>query len=56
MDGYEGRRFEFTADEGSAIRSRAARGKPLVEGFTIHWRPGPDKDKEGRARLTLEIK
>jgi len=56
MGGYAERRFEFAASEGSAMWIDCASGKPMVDGFTIHWRPDPDKDKEGRARLTMEIR
>jgi hypothetical protein len=53
---YDGRRFEFTASENSAMWIEERSGKPLAEGFTIHWRADPAKDKEGRARLVIEIK
>lgn len=54
--GYEGRRFEFSATEGSAIEIRNTPDKPLIEGATFTWRPDPVKDPQGKARLVIEIR
>jgi len=56
QEGYERRRFEFTASENSVLHLESSSGKPLIAGFTMHWRAEAEKDPEGKARFGFEIR
>jgi hypothetical protein len=56
MDAYRGRRFEFTADEGSSLRLSNKKKQALADGFSIDWTPDPAKDPEGKKGVTIEVK
>jgi hypothetical protein len=53
---YKGKKFLFIASENSAMTLWNSKVEPLHEGFTINWRPDAEKDKEGKARLSFEVK
>jgi len=53
---YRGRTFVFTASPNSAITLWNSEEKPLHEGFSINWKADVEKDKEGKARLAIEVK
>jgi hypothetical protein len=53
---YKGKKFLFLASENSAMTLWNSKVAPLHEGFTINWRPDAEKDKEGKARLSFEVK
>jgi hypothetical protein len=46
----------FTAGTGSAMDLWNAKEQPLHEGFSINWKADPAKDKDGKARLAIEVK
>jgi hypothetical protein len=56
ISAYKGKKFLFIASENSAMTLWNSKVAPLHEGFTINWRPDPEKDKEGKARLSFEVK
>lgn len=53
---YPERRFEFTASPNSSFILQNDAAAPLHEGFTINWKADEAKDKDGRARLAIEVK
>lgn len=53
---YGKRKFFVTAAPNSAIKLSNAKPASLSEGFSIQWSPDPDKDKDGKARLAIEVK
>lgn len=56
QEGYGRRRFEFAASENSVLQLESSSGKPLIAGFTIHWRAEAGKDPEGKARFGIKVK
>lgn len=56
MAGLRNHRLEFEAGTGAAFELWNRGIIPLSEGFSLHWKPDPAKDPEGKARLTLEVK
>lgn len=55
-DAYKGRRFVVTASPNSAMNLWNAKEQPLHEGFSINWKADPEKDKDGKARIAIEVK
>lgn len=55
-DAYKGRNFIFTATEGSGMTLWNSKAAQLHEGFSINWLVDPEKDKEGKARMTFLVK
>ncbi len=53
---YPEKRFEFTASPNSSFILQNEAAAPLHEGFTINWKADEAKDKDGRARLAIEVK
>ena len=53
---YRGRSFVFTASPNSAFTLWNSEEQPLHEGFSINWKADAEKDKEGKARLAIEVK
>ncbi|MEY3897866.1 MAG: hypothetical protein RLZZ214_3387 [Verrucomicrobiota bacterium] len=53
---YGKRKFFVTAAPNSAMKLSNAKPASLSEGFSIQWSPDHDKDKDGKARLALEVK
>jgi hypothetical protein len=53
---YHGRKFLFIASTDSAMTLLNDKPAPLFKGFTIHWVPDATKDKDGKARLSFEVK
>ena len=53
---YGKRKFFFTAAPNSAMQLSSAKPASLSEGFSIQWSPNSDKDKDGKARLALEVR
>lgn len=54
---YKDRKILFTAAPNSVIRlSNDGKTAPLYQGFTFTWEPDPEKDKDGKARLSIEVK
>lgn len=53
---YGGRKLGFTASEHSTMELSESQVKPLHQGFTVHWRPDPANDPQGKARMTIEVK
>lgn len=49
-------KFLFTASPESALRLSNTKPASLSEGFSIKWSPDPDKNKDGKARLAIEVK
>lgn len=56
ISAYQGRKFLFIASPDSAMTLMNEKPAPLFEGFAISWKPDPAKDKEGKARLNIEVK
>jgi hypothetical protein len=53
---YGKRKFLFNASPNSAIKLSNAAPASLSQGFSIQWFPDPDKNKDGKARLAIEVK
>lgn len=53
---YQGKRFEFTASDNSALHLSNASPGPLHEGFSLTWSANPEKDPQGKARFAIVIK
>lgn len=53
---YGSRKFFLTASANSAMRLSIIRLASLSEGFSIQWSPDPDKNKDGKTRLALEVR
>jgi hypothetical protein len=56
ISSYKGKKFLFTANENSAMTISNGKPGPLHLGFELKWQPDPEKDKEGKSRLSLEVK
>lgn len=56
ISSYKGKKFLFTATENSAMTMANKKPGPLHLGFDLNWQPDPEKDKEGKSRLSLEVK
>jgi len=53
---YGKRKFFVNAAPNSAMKLSNAKPASLSEGFSIQWSPDSEKDKDGKARLALEVK
>ena len=53
---YKDMRFMFTATPDSVMKFSNEKTAPLYKGFAITWQADPEKDKEGKARLSIEVK
>lgn len=53
---YKDIRFIFTATPDSSMKFSNEKTAPLYKGFAITWQADPEKDKEGKARLSIEVK
>jgi hypothetical protein len=53
---YGKKRFFFTASPESLLKLSNTKPASLSEGFSIQWSPDPAKNKDGKARLAIEIK
>lgn len=53
---YKDVRFLLTATPDSAMKFSNEKTAPLHKGFDITWQADPAKDKEGKARLSIEVK
>jgi hypothetical protein len=56
MAAYKGKKFVFMASPGSSMNLASENTGPLHKGFAIVWVPDPAKDKDGKARLSFEVK
>jgi hypothetical protein len=56
ISAYGKRKFFVTAAPNSAMELSNAKPASLSEGFSIQWSPDPEKNKDGKARLALEVK
>lgn len=53
---YKGLRFLFAATPDSSMTFSNEKPAPLYKGFALTWQADPAKDKEGKARLSIEVK
>lgn len=53
---YKDMRFMFTATPDSVMKFSNEKTAPLYKGFAITWQADPEKDKEGKSRLSIEVK
>lgn len=53
---YGGKKISLTAAPNSAMKLANSKPASLNEGFSIQWSPDLAKDKDGQARLALEVK
>lgn len=53
---YGKNKFHFTASAESALKISNTKTASLSEGFSIQCFPDPDKNKDGKARLAIEVK
>lgn len=53
---YKDIRFVFTATPDSTMSFSNEKPAPLHKGFALTWQADPAKDKEGKARLSIEVK
>jgi len=56
ISAYQGKKFLFIASPDSTMMLSNDKLAPLFQGFSITWVPDAAKDKEGKARLSLEVK
>jgi hypothetical protein len=54
--GYKGHRFELDAGDHAAFEFWNRGELALIEGFTLGWKPDPEKDKDGKARGILKVR
>jgi hypothetical protein len=54
--GYKGHRFELAAGDAGTFEFWNRGMEPLIEGFTLGWKPDPAKDPDGKARATLRVR
>jgi hypothetical protein len=53
---FKDRKFLLAATGSSVMAISNTRKEKLYEGFALTWTPDADKDKEGKARLSFEVK
>lgn len=53
---YGSRKFFFNASANSVMKLTNIKPASLSEGFSIQWSPDPDTNKDGKARLAIEVK
>lgn len=53
---YQGKKISLAATAGSSMALWHRHAQPLYEGFSINWYPDPEKDPEGKSRLSFEVK
>lgn len=53
---YGKKKFLFNASSNSVMKISNPKPASLSEGFSIQWSPDPAKDKDGKARLAIEVK
>jgi hypothetical protein len=53
---YQGKKILLMASENSSMSLWNAALKPLHEGFSVNWTPDVEKDKEGKARLSIDVR
>lgn len=56
ISAYQGKKFLFIASPDSAMKLSNDKPGALFQGFAITWTPDAEKDKDGKARLNLEVK
>ncbi len=56
INSYKGKKFEFVSSPNSSMTFSNDQPTPLHYGFTIVWTSDSDKDPEGKARLSFEVK
>jgi hypothetical protein len=56
ISSYKGRKFVLTSAPETPIKLWNAHARPLHQGFSFVWTPDPVKDKEGKARMSIEVK
>jgi hypothetical protein len=56
ISAYGKRKFLFTASPESAMKLSNPKPASLSEGFSIQWSPDSGKNKDGKARIAIEIK
>ena len=56
ISAYQGKKFLFIASPNSAMTLANAKPAPLFQGFSVKWVPDAAQDKEGKARLSIEVK
>jgi hypothetical protein len=53
---YGKKKFLFNASPNSVMKISNPKPASLSEGFSLQWSPNPEKNKEGKARLAIEVK
>ena len=53
---YKGKKFLIMASGNSAMKLWNPKAAPLHEGFSIHWQPDSALDKEGKSRITIDVR
>lgn len=56
ISAYRGKRFLIMASGNSSMSLWNEKAAPMNEGFSINWLPDAAKDKEGKARISIEVK
>jgi hypothetical protein len=56
VSAYQGRKLLLIASTNSSMTLANEKTGPLFQGFSLNWLPDAAKDKEGKARLTIEAK
>ena len=53
---YGRKKFLFNASPNSMMKISNPKPASLSEGFSLQWSPDPEKNKDGKARLAIEVK
>lgn len=56
ISAYRGHKFLLIASENSSMTLWNAKPGPLHTGFSVNWTADTEKDKEGKARLSIDVK
>jgi hypothetical protein len=55
LEGYDKRELKLGSDKAGLFEFWNGEKRPLHKGFTLGWKPDPEKDPEGKARFTIEF-
>ena len=56
ISAYEGQKFVFASSPNASMTFSTDQATPLHQGFTLVWTPDANKDPDGKARLSFEVK
>jgi len=56
ISSYKGKKFEFACSPNALMNFSSDQPAALHEGFTLVWTPDANKDPDGKARLSFDVK